>query len=173
MAMKTKIYLATDHAGFAYKNIVRNLIEREYEDRYEVIDCGSFKHDPTDDYPDFIKKAAQNVSENPDDAKAIIFGGSGQGEAMVANKYPGVRATVYYGRETEILTLSREHNDANVLSIGARFVSEELLEEVVRLWLTETFSQDERHTRRINKMNNLVIDRPQSLFVKIKELIKK
>ncbi len=162
--MKRKIYLATDHAGFAYKKIVRDLIEREYQDSLEVIDCGSFKHDPADDYPDFISKAAQRVSENPDQDRAIIFGGSGQGEAMVANKYPGVRATVYYGRETEILTLSREHNNANVLSIGARFVSEELLEEVVRLWLATEFSGDTRHARRITKMDKLVIDRPKSFF---------
>lgn len=161
--MKTKIYLATDHAGFAYKNIVRDLLEREYVEQYEVVDCGSFVHDPVDDYPDFIKKAAKKVSENPTLDKAIIFGGSGQGEAMVANKYPGVRATVYYGNETEILQLSKEHNDANVLSIGARFVSEELLEEVVRTWLSVEFSGEERHTRRITKMNNLKISKKKSL----------
>jgi len=171
--MRTKVYLATDHAGFAYKNIVRNLIEREYEETYEAIDCGSYKHDPTDDYPDFIKKASESVSKSPHNSLGIIFGGSGQGEAMVANKYPGVRATVYYGRETEILTLSKEHNNANILSIGARFVSEELLEEVVRLWLAGRFSQDERHVRRINKMDSLVIDRPKSFLAKIKETITK
>ncbi len=155
--MKTKIYLATDHAGFAYKNIVRDLLEREYVETHEIIDCGSFTHDPVDDYPLYISKAAQAVSLNPTTSKAIIFGGSGQGEAIVANKYPGVRATVYYGGETEILTLSKEHNNANILSIGARFVSEEVLEEVVRLWIQTGFSGTERHARRINQIDELVI----------------
>jgi len=153
--MKTKIYLATDHAGFEHKNIVREMVEREFSQEYEVVDCGAFVHDPVDDYPDFIKKAAQKVSQNPEIDKAIIFGGSGQGEAMVANKYSGVRATVYYGNETEIIKLSKEHNNANVLSIGARFVSPDLLEEVVRLWLQTEFSQEERHTRRINKFKKI------------------
>ena len=157
--MKTKIYLATDHAGFAYKNIVRDLLEREYEELFEVVDCGSFKHDPADDYPIYISKAAQAVSSSPKNSQAIIFGGSGQGEAMVANKYPGVRATVYYGSETEILSLSKEHNNANVLSIGARFISEEVLEEVVRLWIGTKFQGGERHTRRINQIDELVVTR--------------
>lgn len=165
--MKTKIYLATDHAGFAYKNIVRDLLEREYTDTYEVVDCGAFTHTQDDDYPDFISKAAEQVSINPQESQAIILGGSGQGEAMVANKYPGVRATVYYGNETEILKLSKEHNNANVLSIGARFVSEEILEEIVRLWLSREFSHEERHVRRIKKIDKLVIEKSPSLLQKI------
>ncbi len=154
--MKTKIYLATDHAGFDYKNIVRDLLEREYKDQYEVIDCGAYKLDPADDYPDFISKAAKGVAKNPTVDKAIIFGGSGQGEAMVANKYHDVRATVYYGFPFDILALSKEHNNANVLSIGARFVEESQLEEVVRIWLQHDFlSDNERHVRRIKKMNKI------------------
>ena len=150
--MKTKIYLATDHAGLKYKNITRDLLEREYADTYELVDCGAFVVDDQDDYPDFISKAAKGVQKNPDGDKAIMFGGSGQGEAMLANVYTDVRATVYYGGSHEIITLGREHNNANVLSIGARFVDEHDLEEVVRLWLDTEFSGAERHVRRINKV---------------------
>jgi len=165
--MKSKIYLATDHAGFAYKNIVRDVLETEFSEVYEVIDCGAFKHNPTDDYPDFVQKAAWGVSADPQHNKAIIFGGSGEGEAMVANKFPHVRATVYYGNETEIVKLSRQHNDANVLSIGARFVNEELLPEIIRLWLKTEFSGDERHVRRIKKIQNTDINTSPSLISKL------
>ena len=141
------IYFATDHAGFALKETlvpyVRDVL------RYDVVDCGAYEHSPLDDYPEFIKKAGEAVSKGGDDARAIILGGSGQGEAMVANKYPHVRATVYYGGARDIITLSREHNNANMLSLGARFVSEDEAKEVVALWLQTQFGGDERHVRRI------------------------
>ena len=85
----------------------------------------------------------------------IIFGGSGQGEAMVANRYPNVRATVYYDGPREILELSKEHNNANILSIGARFVSKEYLNDIVEFWLNQEFSDEERHLRRIKKIEEL------------------
>ena len=164
-----KIYLATDHAGFDHKNRVRDLLEtEEFSSQYTVIDCGAFVMDPKDDYPDFIKKAAAAVSADPTGSKAIIFGGSGQGEAMAANKFPNIQATVYYGGNTEIINLSREHNDANVLSIGARFVNELELEEVVRQWLDAEFGFAERHVRRLKKMRDLehkpFVDRIRSLL---------
>ena len=118
--MKPIIFLASDHAGFEHKNIVRDWLLGE---GYTVTDCGSFSLDMQDDFPDFINKAAQAVAAKPKINKGIIFGGSGQGEAILANRYMGVRATVFYGGPDEIITLSREHNDANILSIGARFVS--------------------------------------------------
>jgi ribose 5-phosphate isomerase B len=108
-----------------------------------------------DDYPDFISIAAQKVSQSPKD-KAIILGGSGQGEAMVANRFPHVRATVYYGGSDEILKLSREHNDANVLSLGARFLGKETAEKAVRLWLAGEFSGEQRHVRRIKKIEHVL-----------------
>ena len=86
--------------------------------------------------------------------KAIILGGSGQGEDMVANKFEGVRAAEYYGGNLEIVKLSREHNDANVLSLGARFLSLEEAKEAVKLWLETPFSNEERHARRISEIEN-------------------
>ncbi len=148
-----KIYLATDHAGFEHKNTLKLWLEAEGQ--YEVIDCGANIFDVTDDYPDFISKAANNVNNDPVEAKAIIFGGSGQGEAMLANKYENIRATVYYGQSLDIIKLSREHNDANILAIGARFVGIDEMIEAVALWLSTDFSKDARHVRRIKKSINL------------------
>jgi ribose 5-phosphate isomerase B len=145
------IYFATDHAGFALKEVLLAYVRDELG--YAVEDCGAYAHDPEDDYPDFIQKAAQKVGERASDARAIILGGSGQGEAMVANRVSGVRATVYYGGAPEIITLSREHNDANVLSLGARFVSEDEAKDVVAQWLSLPFSGGERHVRRIHKID--------------------
>lgn len=150
--MEQTIYLATDHAGFALKNTIKELLQNN--PAYTVIDCGALEYDAVDDYPVFIREAAQAVAANPE-ARAIIFGGSGQGEAMVANKYRGVRATVYYGGPEEIITLSREHNDANILSVGARFVTAEALQPLVTNWLQMTFTGEERHVRRITMFNDI------------------
>jgi ribose 5-phosphate isomerase B len=146
-----KIYFASDHAGFEMKN---ELIKFVKELGYEVEDCGAYSLDPNDDYPEFIKKAAKAVSENPEDTKAIILGGSGQGEDMVADKFPNVRSAEYYGGNLEIIKLSREHNDANILSLGARFLKLEDTKEAVKLWLETPFSGEERHQRRINQIEN-------------------
>ena len=108
-----------------------------------------------DDYPEFIKKAAKAVSEATDGSRAIVLGGSGQGEDMVADKFPNVRSAEYYGGNLEIIKLSREHNDANVLSLGARFLSLDEAKEAVKLWLETSFSDEERHKRRIDQIENL------------------
>jgi ribose 5-phosphate isomerase B len=144
------IYFATDHAGFALKNALLAYVRDELG--YTVEDCGAHEENPEDDYPDFISKAAQAVSGDPHNSRAIILGGSGQGEAMCANRFSYVRATVYYGGNPEIITLSREHNDANILSLGARFLSEGEAKEVVQKWLTTDFSKEERHVRRLAKL---------------------
>ncbi len=143
------IYFASDHAGFELKNTLLQFVS---EMGFEVVDCGAFSYDPTDDYPEFIKKAAKAVSEDPKNSKAIILGGSGQGEDMVADKFPHVRSAEYYGGNLEIIKLSREHNDANILSIGARFLNEAEAKEAVELWLKTDFSGEERHERRINEI---------------------
>ncbi len=145
-----KIYFATDHAGFAYKN---ELIESLRELGHEVEDCGAFEYDEHDDYPDFIRVAANGVVEDPENTRAIILGGSGQGEAMMANRFKGVRAAVYYGGPKEIVTLSRDHNNANVLSLGARFLTVAEAREVIELWLATPFSIKEHHGRRVAKLD--------------------
>jgi ribose 5-phosphate isomerase B len=144
------IYFATDHAGFELKNELLSYVHDELG--YEIVDCGASTFDPEDDYTDFIALAAKSVSESPHTRKAIVLGGSGQGEAMCANRFPHVRATVYYGKEREILRLSREHNDANVLSLGARFLTLEEAQDAVQYWLSVEFSNDERHHRRISAL---------------------
>ncbi len=147
------IYLATDHAGFAYKELAKqHLLDKGYN----VMDCGADQMDEEDDYPDYISRAAKEVSRDLG-AGAIIFGGSGQGEAIVAGRFPHVRTTVCYGgpMASTIVKLGREHNDANVLSIGARFVSSDELLGLIDLWLTTAFSNEERHVRRLAKVKNI------------------
>lgn len=147
-----KIFIATDHAGFELKNVLIAFLTDELG--HEVVDCGAFSFDEGDDYPDFISVAISNLKEEVGEAKAIILGGSGQGEAILANRYSGIRAAVYYGGPEEIITLSREHNDANVLSLGARFLDEATAKAAVGLWLNTNFSGEERHLRRIGKIDS-------------------
>jgi len=144
-----KIFFASDHAGFEMK---KALLEYVKDFGFEVEDCGAYELNPEDDYPEFIKKAAKAVSDDPANSKAIILGGSGQGEDMVANKFPNVRSAEYYGGNLEIIKLSREHNDSNVLSLGARFMTVDEAKEAVKLWLATPFSKEERHQRRIDQI---------------------
>ena len=143
-----KILLAADHAGFELKEFLSNhLIQLGYN----VEDCGAYAMDSTDDYPDFIIPAAWKVASDPD-SRGIIMGGSGQGEAMAANRIKGVRAAVYYEGPIEIVRLSRSHNNANILSLGARFISNEKAVEVVKMWFNEPF-EGGRHQKRIDKLD--------------------
>ena len=144
------IYLASDHAGFYHKEAILKWLN---EENIETKDFGAFTFDREDDFTDFVAKAAKAVSLNPQSACAIIFGGSGQGEAIMANRFPYVRAVVFYGGEAEIITLSRTHNDANILSIGARFVSIDDTKKYVWDWLQTFSSTQEKYYRR-----NLKID---------------
>lgn len=151
-----KIHLGSDHAGFEMKQEIAKWLEIQ---GYEVYDHGAQEYDPEDDYPDYCAAVAQAVALDHQ-ARGIIFGGSGQGEAIMANRFPNVRAIVFNGqyqpadgREVpeEIIT-SRQHNDSNILSLGARFLSQEEAEEAVELWLETDFSGEERHIRRIRKI---------------------
>lgn len=149
-----KIALSTDHAGFDQLKNLKLFLESE---GYECIDYGPSEYNSEDDYPDYIKPAAEAVASGVCNL-GIIFGGSGQGEAMVANRIKGVRCGVYYGSSVNkdgesILKLNRQHNDANMLSLGARFLSQEQINQAVLLWLATSFSQEERHTRRIQKID--------------------
>ena len=143
-----KIYIAADHAGYELKShLIKQLLA--YGNNLE--DCGAFNFDPLDDYPDFIIPAAKKVAQNPH-SKGIIIGGSGQGEAMAANRIQGIRAAVYYDGPLDIIKLSRLHNDANILSFGARFLSPEKAIEVLNIWLDEKF-EGGRHENRIKKLD--------------------
>ena len=158
-----KVFLAADHAGFTLKNALAEHIRTL---GYEVEDVGAFASDPDDDYPDFVTVLAKRVADETD-ARGIIVSGSGQGEAMCANRVKGVRAAVFYGprRVTvaldiegghsedgyDAVRLPRRHNNANVLSIGARFVSGDDADEAVRIFLETPFSDSPRHARRLAK----------------------
>jgi ribose 5-phosphate isomerase B len=145
---KPVIHLAADHAGFDHKMAVFDWLR---EEGFEVCDHGAFTANPLDDYPDFIVPAAAAVNISPS-ARAIIFGGSGQGEAMAANRFPHVRATVLYSTQEDIVRLSREHNDANVLSVGARFLSVDETKRAVWEWLHTAASAEEKYHRRNQKL---------------------
>lgn len=158
-----KVFLAGDHAGFRLKSA---LLEQLPLLGHDVEDLGPTELDPSDDYPDFVTPLAHAVAQNPG-SFGIVCAGSGQGEAMCANRITGVRAAVFYGKMPvataldnegahsedgfDAVRLPRRHNDANVLSIGARFVSPMDAEEAVRIFLATEFSNDERHARRIGK----------------------
>ena len=150
--LRPTIQVASDHAGFECKEGVKRWLR---DHGYEVIDHGAKTYDPLDNYPDFISKAAAAVAAAPAVTKALIFGASGQGEAMLANRYPNVRATVYYAPSTDIVKLSREHNDANVLSIGARFVKVDEVIEILPLWLETEVSPLGKYHERIRQVEQL------------------
>ena len=132
------IHIATDHAGLELKEKVKSYLSKL---DYEVIDHGAYEYDALDDYPDFIFPCAKAVS-NDINSKGIILGGSGQGEAMAANRVKGVRAAVFYNGPDEIIKLSRQHNDANILSLGARFMSDQEMYKIIELWLSTDFELD-------------------------------
>lgn len=159
------IYVASDHAGFELKN---KLIEYLKSKGHEMEDCGAYEFDPGDDYPDFISKAAEAVSKDPENSRGIVIGGSGQAEAIVANKFKNVRAALFYGPVTpkqaadvngressdpfEIVRLSREHNDSNILSLAERFLSLDEAKKAVEIWLSTKFDRASRHQRRHDKI---------------------
>jgi len=142
------IYIGSDHAGYELKEKLKIYIK---ELGYEIEDKGAFSLDNNDDYPDFIIPVAEAVAKEKG-SFGIVLGGSGEGEAMSANKIDGIRATEYYGGDLEIVKLGREHNDANILSLGARFINEDEAKEAVKIFLETKFSEEERHIRRINKL---------------------
>lgn len=192
------IYLASDHRGYNLKEKIKDWLDQW---GYEFQDMGAFEYDPNDDYPDFVHKAAEAVANDPERSRGIILGGSGQGEAMVANRYKNIRAVVYYGpscvpsslktsayapsfaegyggqskasadrpgeqgkateeqgttdKKDEIIKLSRQHNNSNILSLGASFLSEEEARRAIKEWLEVPFSGDARHIRRLEKLNSL------------------
>lgn len=146
------IHVATDHAGLAHKDAIRDWLRQA---GWTVVDHGANQIDPEDDFPDFIAPAARAVSEAPARNRAIIFGGSGQGEAMMANRFQNVRAVVCYHYNPEIISLSRSHNDSNVLSFGARFVAVAEMKAAIALWLVTPVESNEKRARRNQKLETL------------------
>ncbi len=147
-----KILLASDHAGFDLKNKVKSVL---IDEGFQIEDLGANVLVSDDDYPEIMLPVAMRVLDDSENTKAIIFGKSGQGEAMIVNRFPGIRAIVYYSKNDDIIRLSREHNDANILSIGAGFISENDAIDAIKLWISTPFSKDERHIRRIEQMDNI------------------
>ncbi|KKQ34400.1 MAG: Ribose 5-phosphate isomerase [Candidatus Nomurabacteria bacterium GW2011_GWB1_37_5] len=168
------IFIGGDHAGYKLKE---TLIDYLGGFGHEVIDKGPFEFNPDDDYPDFVRNVALAVSDeiSPERAErvegpiGIVIGGGGQGEAIVCNRVPGIRASVFYGPRQaveavdiagkqstdpyETVRLSREHNNANILSLGARFVTEDESKQAAKIFIESKFSGDERHIRRIKKID--------------------
>lgn len=161
-----KIALATDHAGFEDIKQLQSYLESF---RHTCVNFGPDHFDVSDDYPGFIFAAAQAVASGECE-RGIIFGGSGQGEAMAANRIKGVRCALFYGpmvaqrpinAEGEVsddpyilLRLSREHNDSNMLSLAARFLSQSDIEAAVKVWLEQPAANAERHLRRIAQLDS-------------------
>ena len=140
-----KVSLGTDHAGYRLKEKVKELLTST---GHEVVDFGTFDEEPVD-YPVFVRPAAEAVARGECE-RGIVFGGSGNGEAMTANKVRGVRCALCWSEESA--RLSRQHNDANVLSLGQRLVPEELALAIVRIWLTTDF-EGGRHAKRIAQLD--------------------
>jgi ribose 5-phosphate isomerase B len=162
-----KIYIGSDHAGYEVKEKLKIYLS-ELDLGYDVEDKGAFNYDANDDYPDFIRPVAEAVAKDKE-SFGVILGGSGQGEAMCGNRVKGVRAAVFYGQALpidtidvkgqksidpfEIIKLVRIHNDANILSLGARFLSYDEIKFAAELFLSTKFEGEERHIRRIQKLD--------------------
>ncbi len=145
---EVKIFLASDHAGFSLKEKIKEYLKSK---NFDVKDFGPAKLNKQDDYPDFIIPCAEEV-EKTKNSLGIVLGGSGQGEAIAANKVKGIRAAVVYNFNKKIIKLSKEHINSNILSIGARFLSEKQAFQAVDLWLKTKFSNEIRHKRRNKKI---------------------
>lgn len=138
------VHIGTDHAGFELKN---RLVAVLTEKGHEVTDHGAHSYEPLDDYPPFCTAVGQGVVADPG-SLGIVIGGAGNGEQIAANKVHGVRAALVWNEDTA--RLAREHNDANVISVGARQHSEDELVHLIDLFLATPFSHEERHQRRID-----------------------
>lgn len=161
-----RIYFAADHAGFELKNTLLEFVQAL---GHETEDRGAYAYDPTDDYPEIIARAARALSADTQAgiaSRAILIGASGQGEAMAANRFRGVRCALYYGapqseqtdlsgKQLDMISSTREHNDANALALGARFLEVKEAQAAVSAWLAAPFSGEERHARRIRALDEL------------------
>jgi ribose 5-phosphate isomerase B len=143
-----RIHIGSDHAGLDFKNVIVKHLQSQGHD---VVDHGPHTLDPLDDYPVFCIPTAEAVANEPG-SLGIVLGGSGNGEQIAANKVKGIRAALAWSIDTA--KLARQHNDANVLSIGGRMHTPEFSLELVDAFIAEPFSNDERHIRRITMVGN-------------------
>ncbi len=146
--MPVRVYLGSDHAGFELKSA---LLTHLTELGYDAIDCGVETYDPADDYPPPCFHAAERTVADPG-SLGVVIGGSGNGEQIAANKVLGVRCALAWSEETA--TLARQHNNANLVSIGARMHSEDEAKHLVEVFLATPFSEDPRHERRIGLLTD-------------------
>jgi len=145
-----KIHIATDHAGLEFKD---KLVEHLAQQGYDVTDHGAHEYDPQDDYPGFVISAAEAVARDQQDgvdALGVVFGGSGNGEQIAANKVRGIRAALVWNEDTA--RLARQHNDANVISVGMRQHDEAEAQRLIEIFLNEPYAADERHVRRLSQI---------------------
>lgn len=147
--MKKVIYLSGDHAGFKLKEKIKKFLEKK---NFAIEDLGPYAFNEKDDYPDFVLPMARNVKQK--NAVGIIFAGSGEGEAIAVNKLKGIRASVYHGKNLKIVKAARKHNDANILCVGVRFVSENEAKKAIEIFLKTKFLGG-RHTKRLKKFEKL------------------
>ena len=142
-----RIHIGGDHAAYELQQALIAHLERA---GHEVVNHGPFRYDEQDDYPVFVLRAAEAVAAESD-SRGVVLGGSGNGEQMAANKVSGIRAALC--SSTELATLARAHNDAQVVSIGARFTSEEEATRIVDTFLATEFSDEARHRRRVGMVS--------------------
>ncbi|QNQ90842.1 ribose-5-phosphate isomerase [Corynebacterium poyangense] len=142
-----RIYLGADHAGFELKNVIKDHLQAK---GHEVIDCGAYEYDAQDDYPPFCIEAASRTVNDPG-SLGIVLGGSGNGEQIAANKVPGARCALAWSEETACL--AREHNNAQLIGLGGRMHSEKEALKIVDAFVTQEWSQEERHQRRIDLLS--------------------
>jgi|SRR3989344_5092578 len=146
-----KIYFAGDHAGLDMKN---ELIVFVRSMGHEVEDLGPFEPKSDDDYPDYVMPLARKVAgQSSESVRGIVVAGSGQGEMIAMNRIRGARAAIFCPGNTELIKASRDHNDSNIFSIGARFCTVEQAKEAIKIWLETPFSEAERHIRRLAKID--------------------
>ena len=145
-----KLFIASDHAGFEMKKDLAGYLRNDLG--YDVTDLGPHELDPEDDYPDTLKPLVKAILEDKE-ARGIALGGGGHGEAMYPNRFKGIRAATFNGGSFEVVKLSREHNDANILALGARLIDGETAKKAVKIWLETPFTGEERHVRRLKKLD--------------------
>lgn len=143
------IYLGTDHGGYSLKEEIKNWLT---ESNIKFQDLGAHSLDPQDDYPDFIIPVAKQIASDPQ-SLGIIIGRSGNGEAIAANKVRGARAALCLNEE--MAQKAREHNNANIISLGADYISMDEAKKIVKVFIETEFSNEERHIRRIEKIKKI------------------